>query len=178
MLLVHPEKQESEQDQDDHPNPAVAALFGGIGGLRPRGRMRNRQRLVHRLLLLECQVSKHSDYQQYFLIRKMACGSRQLPSRHAVRPVTESPLNELHCVWFQSGMERAECDTPQLTLPRARMVLDGRNYPANSCSQALAEPARKVTGTAIRTLSAPPAGLRLRCKTARYCSMGRLQLLL
>jgi hypothetical protein len=47
MLPVHPEKQESEQEQDDHPDPAVAALFCGVGGLKPRGRVRNRQRLVH-----------------------------------------------------------------------------------------------------------------------------------
>jgi hypothetical protein len=90
MLLVYPEEQESEQDQDDDPDPAVAAFFCGVGGLKPRGRMRNRQRLVHLLLLLECQGSKHSDYQQYFLIRKMECRSHHLSSRHAVRPITEN----------------------------------------------------------------------------------------
>jgi hypothetical protein len=35
MLLVNPDKKESEQEQDDHPDPQVAALFFGVAGLKP-----------------------------------------------------------------------------------------------------------------------------------------------
>jgi hypothetical protein len=83
---------------------------------------------------------EHSDCQQYFLTRKMACRSCHLPSRHAVRRISESPLDGLLCVWFQGGSERPEYKTPQLTLPCARMVFHGRNHPENSCNRTLAEP--------------------------------------
>jgi hypothetical protein len=36
---------------------------------------------------------EHSVYQQHFLIRKMASRSYHLPSRHAVRPITENSLD-------------------------------------------------------------------------------------
>ena len=56
MLPPYIEKQEREEQEDNRPNPTETRLFCGIGGRLPRSRMRNRQRLIHCLLLFVCPL--------------------------------------------------------------------------------------------------------------------------
>jgi hypothetical protein len=81
--------------------------------------------LIHRFLLLECQGSKHSDYQQYFLIRKMECRSHHLSSRHAVRPFTENQSMVQIAPDFKAELKDRDTtahNSPRLA--RARHLMD------------------------------------------------------
>jgi hypothetical protein len=136
VLLVHPEKQQSEKQEDDHPDPQVAALFSVIGGLGVEMRVRIRQRLVHLLLLcpvgnvqFDSNIFSHSKSRAG--LQAVALGSLHLIASKALTRVLNAPVQSSRGGW------RAKGDNSTLRADaRSQMDEEGRQIVATIGLQA------------------------------------------